>query len=264
MPLEENTGVVRKQHALEEAKRVADNLCLEFPHAAKEECRDVAEEALLEWCERLDQNSIEEPGHPYTWLYNAASHRLVNYLKRTRHLAGLEAMTTEPSHEPEANEWEMGRDFVELLFAAGLDPHERATVRMKTAFGQSWKEIAAHRTDGKSADALRQTYHRALKKLKRYAQKEQARALGKQPPPPQPPALKNAGNDLETTLVFSEILFFEKNEKSLSQNTPRNCLYYSRSSGLFCRVARRSEKPNRSSLTANSGPASRRSVARFG
>jgi DNA-directed RNA polymerase specialized sigma24 family protein len=183
MRLEENIALVRKQRAQSEAQRVANDLCLEFPHELLEVCHDAAQDALFDWCEELDLNKIFEPDYPYSWLYRSARGHLLNYQKRELHLARLEAIVSEPSHEPEANDWEYGRDFVQSLFAAGLDPHERATVRIKTAFGQSWNEIAAHRIDGKSPDALRQTYHRAIKKMKQWAKTEKARAEGKIPPP---------------------------------------------------------------------------------
>jgi DNA-directed RNA polymerase specialized sigma24 family protein len=184
MTLNEKYRIALKDHAQREALRVADSLCHEFPHIPKEECRDAAQNVLEEWCDLLDHQTVEQPEHPYTWLHQSAMHRILDVRKHNSKMDRLEAVEMEPSHEPEAYDWEYGRDFVQSLYDAGLDMHERATVRLKTAYGWSWKKIAAQRIDGKSADALKQTYHRALVKLKRWAKKEKARGLGKLPPHP--------------------------------------------------------------------------------
>ena len=147
MPHEKDIRELREEHALHEALRVADTLCLKYPRQEKEECRDAAQDALLKWCDYLDHDLIEEPDHPYSWLYKTALRELIDARKHGSHLTGLDAMETEPSHEPEANTWENGRDFEKLLFLAGLDHSDRALVRVRVLLDKKWEDISDCRTD---------------------------------------------------------------------------------------------------------------------
>ena len=184
MPLEEHIGVVRKQHAQSEAKHVADTLCVKFPHILREECRDCAEDALIEWCERLDQGLIERPDHPYTWLYQSAKGHLLNARKHVRRLVGLEEITEEPAHDPEVYAQLNARDFETMLHESGITFSERVTVKIRVGLGWTWKEFESCRRDGRTANAIRKQFYTAIKKLERWAEKEKERGEGKPPLPP--------------------------------------------------------------------------------
>ncbi|MGI0134451.1 MAG: RNA polymerase sigma factor, partial [Candidatus Micrarchaeaceae archaeon] len=151
-----------------ERKKLLNDVRSLFPHGLQKNVEDALGDALLDlFEERPGFASIRELD---AWLVTDARNRIID---RIRHEAIeqdwlISERPIEPEYGAESAAGLAESHDAHKLMLASLDVHERAVIMCHLWLELSFEEMAARRIDGMSAGALRQTYHRAIKKLTAY------------------------------------------------------------------------------------------------
>ncbi len=166
-------NVALKAKAQSEVKALTQLCAVRRPKLTPQEVEDALQDALILWCSRLDKGRIQNPGQPKTWLFRTALRLADRRARRGSKLVALSDIFREPGYNDESiSEMFHTSDIETLCAKAAIGREEMTLVRLRALEELSWEEIRAHHRPSTSVQALRQNYHRIMKKLQEAAESE--------------------------------------------------------------------------------------------